>query len=127
MGMTPIWNDDGTLTLITNLEPFATHPVMGEAFYRVQTHANKAFETPDRMAVTQALCTSQRIPSGHSMGNGEPLPDEDCERLAESYRAVTVAWPWQAGDVMILDNLIVTHGRNPYQGTRDTKVALLDR
>ena len=127
MGMTPIWNDNGTLTLVTHLEPFAIHPVTGERFYRLQIHTNKAFETPERLAVTQALRASQAIPSGHSMGNGEPLPDEDCERLAANYRAVTVAWPWHSGDVMILDNLIVTHGRNPYRGTRDTQVALLDR
>ncbi len=127
MGMAPIWNDDGTLTLVTDLTAFETHPVTGETFYRLHIHTNKAFETPERNALTQALRASQRMPSGHSLGNGEPLPDDDCERLAANYRAVTVAWPWHSGDVMILDNLIVTHGRNPYQGTRDTQVALLDR
>jgi alpha-ketoglutarate-dependent taurine dioxygenase len=127
MGMRPIWNQDGTLTLITDLEPFATHPVTGERFYRLQIHTNKAFETPERIAVTRALRASQKIPSGHSMGNGEPLPDEDCETIRQLYCDVTVEWPWQAGDVMILDNLIVNHGRNPYEGTRDTQVALLDR
>ncbi|UIF85685.1 TauD/TfdA family dioxygenase [Cupriavidus sp. UYPR2.512] len=38
----------------------------------------------------------------------------------------TYSWPWRDGDVMVLDNLQVWHGRNPYQGTRDVQVALLD-
>jgi alpha-ketoglutarate-dependent taurine dioxygenase len=38
----------------------------------------------------------------------------------------TFSWPWRNGDVMILDNLQVWHGRNPYQGPRDVQVALLD-
>ncbi|WP_183282819.1 TauD/TfdA family dioxygenase [Cupriavidus alkaliphilus] len=38
----------------------------------------------------------------------------------------TYSWPWRDGDVMVLDNLQVWHGRNPYQGARDVQVALMD-
>ncbi len=36
-----------------------------------------------------------------------------------------VAFPWSAGDVMVLDNFRVAHGRNRYEGHRDVQVALL--
>jgi hypothetical protein len=36
-----------------------------------------------------------------------------------------VAFPWQAGDVMILENKFTAHGRHPYEGHRDIQVMLL--
>ena len=30
------------------------------------------------------------------------------------------------GDVLVVDNMLVAHGRNPYRGARDTHVMLFD-
>ncbi len=36
------------------------------------------------------------------------------------------SWPWQAGDIMLLDNLLVGHGRYAYAGgQREVQVGLL--
>lgn len=126
MGMTPIWNEDGTLTLVSELEPLERHPRTGEPLYRTQTHTNRTFERGDLKAVTQQLRASQKMPSGHSFRNGEPMSDEEADAIDRIYRDITIAWPWQSGDVMILDNLQVHHGRNPYSGSRNVQVALLD-
>jgi alpha-ketoglutarate-dependent taurine dioxygenase len=47
------------------------------------------------------------------------------EALYPVLEEVTVAFPWRAGDVMILDNIYSFHGRNAFTGTRDVQVALL--
>lgn len=31
----------------------------------------------------------------------------------------------EAGDIMLVDNLLMAHGRMPYEGSRDVQVALL--
>ncbi|MDP9090245.1 MAG: TauD/TfdA family dioxygenase [Pseudomonadota bacterium] len=126
MGMDAIWNEDGSLTLICEQDTHTTHPQTGERIYRSQMHTNAHFASSDSKAVTQALRAAQKRPSRHEMLNGEELPLGDCETIAAILREVTVAWPWHAGDTMILDNLLVAHGRNPYSGTRDTQVALLE-
>jgi hypothetical protein len=34
--------------------------------------------------------------------------------------------PSQVGDVLLVDNLYTAHGPNPYTGSRDVQVALID-
>ena len=38
----------------------------------------------------------------------------------------TIAVPWQNGDILMIDNILTFHGRNPYTGHRDVQVALLE-
>jgi alpha-ketoglutarate-dependent taurine dioxygenase len=35
-----------------------------------------------------------------------------------------VIFPWSAGDVLILDNMLMMHGRQPYEGERRVLVAM---
>ena len=44
--------------------------------------------------------------------------------ILDVYRGLEVVFPWQAGDVMLVDNVATAHGRNPYQGERKLLVAL---
>jgi hypothetical protein len=40
--------------------------------------------------------------------------------------AETVREPWRNGDVMLIDNMAVSHGRDPYRGSRRVLVAMTD-
>jgi len=35
-----------------------------------------------------------------------------------------LAFRWQAGDVMLVENRLTGHGRNPFAGARDVQVML---
>lgn len=59
------------------------------------------------------------------LGDGTQLTPDDVDAAYEVLDAVTVAFPWQAGDVMFVDNVICAHGRNTFTGARDIQVALL--
>jgi alpha-ketoglutarate-dependent taurine dioxygenase len=39
-------------------------------------------------------------------------------------RSVEIVFPWQAGDVMVIDNILAMHGRKPYRGPRRIVVAM---
>ena len=122
-GLQPLWNADGSLTLLTQLEPFVTHPVTGQELYRSGIHMRPQSENEE---LTRSIRARQQYPTGATLGNGEPLSPEELQHIDAACAARTVHWSWQAGDVMVVDNLQVWHGRNPYEGERETQVALLD-
>jgi alpha-ketoglutarate-dependent taurine dioxygenase len=129
--LTPTWHDDGSLTVETSFPILAAHPRTGELVYRGAVHfhpddyaqaANVPEEARRELATLKAR---QRIPTGFMLGDGSVLTPEERSELARRLDALETYWPWQAGDLMIVDNLLVAHGRNPYEGTRDVQVALL--
>lgn len=65
------------------------------------------------------------LPSDVTFGDGEPLPEDKVLALIAQLDDATVAPAWEAGDVMIIDNLLTAHGRNAFTGTRLVRVALL--
>lgn len=56
--------------------------------------------------------------------DGSPIPRKDLYHILDVLQANTVAYPWQKGDVMILDNILAMHGRAPFRGPRRILTAL---
>jgi alpha-ketoglutarate-dependent taurine dioxygenase len=44
--------------------------------------------------------------------------------VREVYRETAISFPWQPGDILMLDNRLVAHGRNPFTGDRKVIVAM---
>ncbi|MEP6870052.1 MAG: TauD/TfdA family dioxygenase [Novosphingobium sp.] len=126
-GMEPHWHDDGSLTVFSRLPAFVVHPATGKEFYRTALHTN-ARTKADREKNEEAkqLLASQKIPSAMVLGNGEPLSPEEELALAEVVDDATIYWKWQQGDVMIVDNLQIGHGRNPFEGERATDLQMFN-
>ncbi|WP_196137578.1 TauD/TfdA family dioxygenase [Aliikangiella sp. G2MR2-5] len=57
-------------------------------------------------------------------GNGESIPDEFAENIRAAYRKAEVVFDWQKGDVLLLDNYRVAHGRKPFEGERKILVSM---
>lgn len=68
--------------------------------------------------------TEQGLPFNTYYGDGSPIEDSVIDELRQAYDAETVACPWQAGDLLMLDNMLVAHGRNPFAGTRRVLTAM---
>jgi alpha-ketoglutarate-dependent taurine dioxygenase len=43
-----------------------------------------------------------------------------------AFADASVAFAWQRGDLLMLDNMAVAHGRRPYRGERQVLVAMAD-
>jgi hypothetical protein len=59
-------------------------------------------------------------------GDGTEIHMADHQRAADVLAAATIAPGWQAGEVLLIDNIYTGHGRLPFTGHRDVQVALID-
>ncbi|MFO1094576.1 MAG: TauD/TfdA family dioxygenase [Planctomycetaceae bacterium] len=59
-------------------------------------------------------------------GDGTPLDRHAVQQVAEMAERLTFDTPWQQGDVALLDNLVVMHGRRTFRGTRRVLASLAD-
>jgi alpha-ketoglutarate-dependent taurine dioxygenase len=51
-------------------------------------------------------------------GDGTPLCTLMLEHIRHVLRAEEVPHQWEAGDILVLDNMLTAHGRRPYSGQR---------
>ena len=72
----------------------------------------------------RSVFAEEDLPRNAYFGDGSPISDVDLAEIRGAIDAATVAFPWQARDVLLLDNMLVAHGRNPYRGERKILAAL---
>ena len=76
-----------------------------------------------REAMT-AIFKEEELPYNTYYGDGSRIDDAVAEELRAAYRAETIAFRWQKGDLLMLNNIFVAHGRNPFKGARRVLVAM---
>lgn len=59
-----------------------------------------------------------------TFGDGSAIPLDYLETIRAVIRQNIVKFTWQKGDLLLLDNLMIGHGRMPYTGQRRTLVAM---
>ena len=66
----------------------------------------------------------ENLPYNTYYGDGSIIEDSVIEHINEAYHKHTISFPWEKGDLLVLDNMRVSHGRNSFKGTRKTLVAM---
>ncbi|MNL79649.1 Taurine catabolism dioxygenase TauD, TfdA family [compost metagenome] len=68
----------------------------------------------------------ENMPRNVYFADGQAIPDAMFDEVRAVLDAQTVMFPWQSGDVMMLDNMLVAHARTPFQGPRKVVVAMAE-
>jgi hypothetical protein len=64
------------------------------------------------------------MPRNVCYGDGTPIDDATMELIGNAYEACAVRFAWRKGDVVMLDNMLTAHARDPYEGARKIAVAM---
>jgi alpha-ketoglutarate-dependent taurine dioxygenase len=121
------WLDSETLRTSQMAQGTAVHPLTGEEIYFNQAHLFHVTSLgPAGAKSLIELFGADRLPRHATYGDGEEIAPEDLEHVRGAFRQHEVSFPWQPGDVLLLDNMQVAHGRRPFRGQRKVLAALLD-
>ena len=129
MGLVWQWLDDGSLSTQFAAPGFATHPETGETVWFNHVHSQTFVkETVGSIWPIYDEWYSDGKPMGYDVrfGDGGEIPLDERRALFPLLDAVTTGFRWKRGDVLLIDNIMTFHGRNPYTGQRNVQVALLE-
>ncbi len=105
----------------------AKHPQTGEMvfFNQVQLHHTSFLEPQLRQALL-SFYKLEDFPRNVYYGDGSDIEDSVMQEIHKVYWDTSVSFSWQEGDILMLDNMLTAHARNPYQGDRKIVVALAE-
>jgi hypothetical protein len=66
------------------------------------------------------------LPFTTRFGNGDAIGADVVQLINEVYEAHTAREGWQAGDLMLVDNVRTAHGKEAFEGPREVVVAMAD-
>ena len=101
------------------------HPRTGEAVWFNQAqHWHVSCLDRETRAGVESVFDEADWPRHCYYGDGSPIADEEMRAVLEVYAQLEEVFPWERGDVLMLDNLLAAHARKPYEGTRRLLVAM---
>ena len=120
------WDDQGGLHTSQVREAVITHPVTGEQvwFNQVEQWHPSMLDQKNRSAIAALGLKEEDLPHYASFGDGSPLDEAELNQIRTLMREQAVYFPWQKSDLLVLDNVLVAHGRNWFKGPRKILVAM---
>jgi len=121
------WKDASHLRTRQIRPATAIHPVTGQAVWFNQAHLfHVSSLTPALRESLLSLVEETELPRNSYYGDGSAIEESVLDEIREVYRQSAVIFPWQQGDVLMLDNMLAAHGRMSYTGPRKVLVAMAE-
>ncbi|CDG82374.1 taurine catabolism dioxygenase TauD, TfdA family protein [Janthinobacterium agaricidamnosum NBRC 102515 = DSM 9628] len=119
------WKDDGELRTLQRCQGVERHPVTGEMVWFNQAHLFHASNLQAEVRESlEDMLGADNLPRNVCFADGSAIPDAMLEQVRAVLQSNTVMFPWQAGDILMLDNMLVAHARTPFSGPRKVVVAM---
>lgn len=122
------WKDGDKLRTRQVRPAVRIHPTTGEtvwfnhaAFWHISS-----LEPVDLRDEFMRQMAPDEMPYNTFYGDGSPIEPGVADALRQAYDAETRAFPWLLGDLIMIDNMLVSHGRSPYRGARRILTAMGD-
>lgn len=126
-GMQFEWLADDRLRTRQVCQAVASHPITGEMVWFNQAHLFHLSRLPEE--VREAMLTifaEDDLPRNVYYADGSPIDAADLDLICEAYEHEKVVFPWETGDVLLLDNMLTAHARKPFTGKRQVVVGMAE-
>lgn len=119
------WRKDGGLCLSEVRPATIIHPQTGEEvwFNQAEGFHPQSLDPETFQSIISAVI-EEDFRLNVCFGDGSPIDFSLIRHISESIESETVIFPWKTGDVLVLDNLLISHGRMPFSGKRKIVVTM---
>lgn len=121
------WKDEEHLRTSQVFEPIVAHPRTGESLWFEHTaffHVSSV-EPVLREALLKEF-DEEDLPFNTYYGDGSPIEDSALDEIRAAYKQTTVRFDWRENEVLLIDNMLTSHGREPFAGPRKIVVAMAE-
>ena len=121
------WKFNGGLKTSQIRPAIIKHPQTGESvfFNQLLLHHMSCLQA-DVQEHMLSLFGEENLPRHVYYGDGSSIENSVVAEILAICREIQMSFSWQQGDVLMLDNILTSHGRNPYVGSRKIVVAMGD-
>ncbi len=119
------WRDGDRLRTRQVCQSSAAHPESGEMVWFNQAHLFHvtSLDPAARESVFSTFA-EEELPRNAYYGDGSPIEPSVLDEIRGVYGEEEVVFPWEDGDILLLDNMLSAHGRRPYSGPRRVVVGM---
>ncbi|MEU6556252.1 TauD/TfdA family dioxygenase [Streptomyces sp. NPDC046915] len=126
-GLRTEWRGKDVLRTVAVRDAVHRHPRSGE---RVWFNHITVFHVSTLPAVVRQglleMVGEEELPSNTYFGDGGPIGEDVLDHLRSCYRAALTRFDYQADDLLVVDNMLAAHGREPFTGPRQVAVAMAE-
>ncbi|HSX58920.1 MAG TPA: TauD/TfdA family dioxygenase [Tahibacter sp.] len=119
------WLDDRHLRTHQINQASATHPVTADTVWFNQAHlfhvSNLEPQVRDSLL---SVMPEEHLPRNTYYGDGAPIEAPTLATIREVYERNTIRFDWQRNDLLLLDNMLFSHGRESFAGNRQVLVGM---
>lgn len=119
------WQANGTLRTMVRRPGTMRHPITGDMVWFNQAHLwHVSNFDPRHREQLLRLHGEANLPTHAYFGDGSPIDTNDLDVVRKVLWDCAVSTPWRQSDLLLADNILAMHGRNPYTGPRKILVAM---
>ncbi|MGW7528467.1 TauD/TfdA family dioxygenase [Streptomyces sp. NPDC054783] len=121
------WQSDGTLRTEQRRSAVVRHPLTGRrCWFNQIAFLNEWTLAPEVREYLVDVYGEDGLPFNTRYGDGSPIGEDVVELINSTYEAHTRREPWQAGDLLLVDNIRTAHSREAFTGERQVLVGMTE-
>jgi alpha-ketoglutarate-dependent taurine dioxygenase len=121
------WQRDGTLRTRQRRNAVVRHPLTGQrCWFNQIAFLNEWTMDSEVREYLMDVYGKDGLPFTTRFGNGDAIGPDVVQVINEVYEANTAREGWQAGDLLLVDNVRTAHARERFEGPREVLVAMAD-